>query len=236
VNIALNKGLHVYCEKSLSFSLNETYEMVNNAKINNVALMEGYTFIYHTQHKIVSEIIQKNQIGEIRSFSSKFGFPPLEKENFRYDRKIGGGVLFDAAGYPLKAHKLIIGNNLDLKSATIDFTEQYGSVFLSNNGISSTLSFGFDNYYQCNYEIWGTKGKITIQKAFTPRANDEPIIILEQNNIIKEIKSPACNQFVKAILRFHELITNSSTREEEFNEMILQSEILDKIQLLALGN
>ncbi len=234
VNEALMKGIHVYAEKSLSFSIVETEEMIKNAKTYNVALMEGYTFLFHPQHKIVQDLLLENEIGEIRSFSSKFGFPPLPSNNFRYNKNIGGGVLFDAAGYTVKASKLILGNNLTIKSATMDFSKQFGSVFLTNNGIGVSLSFGFDNYYQCNYQIWGSKGKITVLKAFTPRANDEPCILLEQNNKIKEIKAPKCNQFIEAIKKFHELIINPSTRGEEFNNILTQSETLDNIQFLSI--
>ena len=116
----------------------------------------------------------------------------------------------------------------------MNVSKQFGSVFLSNNGIGVSLSFGFDNYYQCNYEIWGSKGKITVQKAFTPRANDEPSVFLEQNNLIKEIKSPKCNQFIEAIKKFHSLIINPSMREEVYSDLIYQSETLDKIQQMSL--
>ncbi len=34
-------------------------------------------------------------------------------------------------------------------------------------GLVSQISFGFDNYYQCNYEIWGSKGKVIVDRAFT---------------------------------------------------------------------
>lgn len=234
VNEALIKGIHVYVEKSISFSLAETKEMINNAKKNNVALMEGYTFLFHPQHKIVQNLLLENEIGEIRSFSSKFGFPPLPSNDFRYNKNIGGGVLFDAAGYPIKASRLILGNQLTLNSATINQSKQFGSTFLTKKGIGVTLSFGFDNYYQCNYEIWGSKGKITVLKAFTPRANDEPCILLEQNNKRKEIIAPKCNQFIEAIKKFHTLIFTHSVREEVYSDMIYQSEILDKIQLFSL--
>lgn len=233
VNKALKKGIHVYAEKSLSFSIVETQEMIKNAKENNLVLMEGYTFLFHPQHKIVQNLINENEIGEIRSFSSKFGFPPLPFNNFRYNKNIGGGVLFDAAGYPIKACKLILGNQLIVKSATIDLTKQFGSAFFTKNGIGINISFGFDNYYQCNYEIWGSKGKISVQKAFTPRANDEPIILLEQNNLIKEIKAPKCNQFVEAIKKFYNLIISPSTRDNEFQDIIAQSETLENIQFFS---
>ena len=56
----------------------------------------------------------------------------------------------------------------------------YGGAFLkSPNGMFSEVGFGFDNYYQCNYELWGSKGKITSQRAFTPKPNQEPEITIE---------------------------------------------------------
>ena len=62
-------------------------------------------------------------------------------------------------------------------------------------GKFAELSFGFDNFYQCNYEIWGTKGKIIATRAFTASPGFEPIIIVDKQDNIESIKLPEDDHF-----------------------------------------
>jgi NDP-hexose-3-ketoreductase len=85
VNKALLAGKHVYAEKSIASNLTDAKIMVDNAKQKNLALMEGYMFQYHSQHKVVLDLLKIGEIGGLRYFSSSFGFPPFPNNNFRYD-------------------------------------------------------------------------------------------------------------------------------------------------------
>jgi len=236
---ALKSGKHVYAEKSIAFNFKDASEMVHLARSKDLALMEGYMFIYHAQYKIASEIINNGEIGEIRSFRSSFGFPPLEKENFRYINELGGGAVFDAAGYPLRVSHFILGPDLFVTSSSLIYsatsnTVLYGNAFLQNKkGSTAHISFGFDNYYQCNYEIWGSKGKLIANQAFTPKPLQEPELILETPIGIKKIHTPSDNHFKKALLEFSLIINGVKSKETHYEDILRQSSSLDKIVELS---
>lgn len=240
VNKAIKSGKHVYVEKSLALNLSQVKKIVQNARKHNVALMEGFMFQYHNQHKHLKELLNEGIIGDIRYFSSSFGFPPLDSSNFRYDKKIGGGALMDAAGYPLRAAFFILGDKLKITGASlfrdkITGTNIYGSAYLTgNNGIGASISFGFDNYYQCNYILWGSKGKITVEKAFTPKSDQIPTFKLEYQDGEKIIESEKDNHFEKSFIEFHNIITDSKKREKHYKEILQQGEALQKINKLTL--
>lgn len=235
INKALNSGKHVYAEKSIALNLAECESMVEAAKENQVALMEGFMFQYHSQHQHLKQLINDGAIGELRHFSASFGFPPLEKENFRYDPIVGGGALYDAGAYPLRASFFILGDNLEVTGAAIkrdavSGASIFGSAFLKGeNGIGASISFGFDNFYQSNYQLWGNKGKITVERAYTPRPNMIPTFTLENQNGLQVIESTADDHFQKALLEFHAIILNSDLRSRHFKEILQQSEALEKI-------
>lgn len=239
---ALNAGKHVYAEKAIAFNYKDASEMVMLARRNNLALMEGYVFIYHTQHKLAFEIIQNGEIGEIRSFSSSFGFPPLEDGNFRYNNDLGGGVVFDAAGYPLRATHFILGIDLTVTGSSLNYsptthTALYGNAFLQNkDGVSAHISFGFDNFYQCNYEIWGSKGKLTVNRAFTPKPDQEPELIIETQEGIKKIYAPSDNHFKNALKEFSLIVNGIKSKELHYEDILRQSLSLDKIIQLSLNH
>nr|NQU89175.1 Gfo/Idh/MocA family oxidoreductase [Bacteroidota bacterium] len=163
---SLEAGKHVLAEKSIAYDYLSAKEMVVLAQSKNLVLMEDFMFQYHSQHNFVFELIKNGEIGDIRIFRASFGFPPMPDDNFRYDDKVGGGALLDAAGYTVRAAHFILGDEFKVKAANL-FTDPdkgtniYGGAFLDNGkGVSAQLGFGMDHYYQCNYEIWGSKGKI----------------------------------------------------------------------------
>ena len=230
---ALHARKHVYAEKSIAMSYSDCLEFVKEAKKNNLILMEGYMFKFHSQHQQVLKLIDEGVIGEIRHFSASFGFPPLNASNFRYDPKIGGGALMDCAGYVLKASSFILRQKMSVKGAFTYFDARgvslYGSAFLvgeKNN--TASISYGFDNFYQCKYDLWGSKGKLTAVKAFTPKPKESPILILEKNEGLKSIVCEADNHFEKAMIAFANAIIYNKG-EALYSEILEQSSLLDDL-------
>ena len=240
INKALCAGKHVYAEKSIAFSLADAEEMIHNAREHQVSLMEGFMFQYHTQNLKVKEMSENGAVGDIRYFMGSFGFPPFpDADNFRYDREVGGGAVFDACGYPVRAAFFLLGDALKVQGASVYYDQAhesslYGSAFLrGENGIGASISFGFDNYYQCNYQIWGSKGKLTANKAYTPKVDQATTLTWEHDYQTEIIDCEADNHFVKAMMEFHRIIEDPAFREKHFTAILLQSEALDTIAKLT---
>ena len=241
VTKALENGKHVIAEKSLGMNYTEVEDMVNLAREKNLLLMENYMFEYHSQHKFVFELIRNNEIGELRLFRSSFGFPPLPKDNFRYNKLLGGGSLLDAAGYPIKASQIFLGTSVMVKASNLFIDEKldvdiFGSAYISGeNTIAAEIAFGFDNFYQCNYEIWGSKGKITAERAFTPQPNYSPKIILEKDNFRKEYLNEPDNHFVNILKEFVRAIKEKDF-EYHYARLLNQAKLQEEIRLLSTKN
>lgn len=240
INSALLAGKHVYAEKSIASCYDDADIMVANAGLYGLALMEGFMFQYHSQHQQVKQLLASGAIGELRHFHSSFGFPPLPDGDFRYDNEVGGGVLLDAAGYPLRAAHFLLGEQFEVRAATLyqdvsKGTQIYGSAFLTNQqGIGASLAFGFDNFYQCRYELVGQKGKITAERAFTPRPDFSPKIVLELSSDTRVIEAAPDNHFVKALWRFHSAICSNQMRTALYREILIQSKSLAQIKQFGL--
>lgn len=235
INKALLSGKHVYAEKSLGLSLLEVKEMIQNAQERDLALMEGYMYKYHPQHQKVKELLKAGKIGEIRHFRSAFCFPPLpDKRNFRYDEQIGGGAIMDAGGYAISAVEFITGKRLKVGVASVfrnqNGTSIYGSAFLNyDNEFTADVVYGFDNYYQCRYEILGTIGKITVPKAFTPKKEETTKIILETKDGETMFDIPPCNHFVKALEELYDMCHEERKREYQYEINEFQSYLLEQM-------
>jgi len=232
---SLEAGKHVLAEKSFAKNFTSAKRIVDKAKEKNLLVMEDYMFTYHSQHAFVKKLINEGEIGEIRVFRSCFGFPPLPKNNFRYDPDLGGGALLDAGGYTVKASQLFLGSELMLKGAFLKYCEESevdvlgGAIFINPKNQVAEVAFGFDNFYQCNYEIWGSTGKITLERAFTPPPNLMPKIILEQQNHKQEYLLPADNHFINIFKEFISSIKNMEF-QRHWNDILAQAHLLEQIR------
>ena len=234
----LKAGKHVLAEKSIAADYRSAAEMVELARKHNLVLMEDFMFQYHSQHRFVFEMIGKGEIGEIRVVRANFGFPPLPKDNFRYDDVVRGGALLDAASYTVIAAQFLLGNDYEVKAANLKHdpeigTNIYGGAFMENgSGISAQLGFGFDHYYQGNYEIWGSKGKIIAERAFTPKPGFSPAITLEKQGEKHSWQMKPDNHFIGSVREFYRAITENG-QEKHYREVLMQSKALDDIRRLS---
>lgn len=230
---SLHANKHIYAEKSIALSYADSELFVNTAKRSNLVLMEGYMFLYHSQHKRVLNIIDSGIIGEIRHINVSFGFPPLDPTNFRYNKHVGGGAIMDCAGYVIRAASMLLRQRLTVQAASIHFnqngTNDYGAGFLvAQNGVPASVSFGFDNFYQCRYELWGSKGKVSVLKAFTPKSTEHPVIQQETAVGTEQIVCEPDNHFEKAMIEFHTSIISNNC-EKHYTEILEQSRLLDEL-------
>jgi len=234
---AAKSGKHVLCEKSAVLSYNSAKKIIKECKNNNVLVMENFVFKFHPQHRKILELITKNAIGNIHTISAKYGFNfSLSKKNFRFDKKLGGGSLNDVGCYLISACTFIFKDiptsvfcNLDVnKKLGVDIR---GNILLTfSNNRTGLLSFGYDNYFQSTYEVWGIKGLIKTERAFNVTKNVKSTVQLHKNDKIKKITIPAANQFQLAIEHFCTAIQNNSNKYNFEKELLDQALIMEAIR------
>jgi len=187
-NKATAAGKHVYVEKSSTNDLKTAEEMVKSAKENNVRLMEGFMFRFHPQHQKVKELIKEGKIGEVRSFNGVFGFPAFPEGDIRYD----SGFLKDSGCYPICASRMIFDEeplgvfcnqkNIPRKNNPESCVDIGGSAILFyENGKTATITYSNGSYYQAKYEVWGTDGVISLDRAYSVPSNFTTKVTLQYN-------------------------------------------------------
>lgn len=236
---ALLAKKHVIAEKSLSLNYSTTQQIIELAKSRDRLVMENFMFKYHKQHEVAWENIRTDNLGSLKLFRSQFGFPPLDRNNFRYDKNLGGGALLDAGAYTVMASRWFLGDEQDVMSAVLYIdsgkdVDVYGNISLKNKkGIVSQLSFGFDNFYQCNYEFWGSKGRLYSEKSFTPKPTEITNILIEKQGYKKIIPISEDNHFVNILLEFRRSIIQHDFRPH-YKDILDQSRTLSEIREKAI--
>jgi dTDP-3,4-didehydro-2,6-dideoxy-alpha-D-glucose 3-reductase len=235
----LSAGKHVLVEKSVAIDFASAERMVDMARANDLLIMENFMFQFHSQHQWVWDLLAANEIGSMRLFRAQFGFPPLDKKGFRYNKNDGGGALIDAGAYTVKASRWFLKTPLQVTAAAmfVDLetgVDIFGNATLMNDqGLTAQVSYGFDNFYQCNYEIWGSKGKIVVERSYTPKPDEKPFIVLEKHGLHTRNEMDADNHFANLLKEFYLSVQNKD-HARHLDEVLEQSRVLSEIEKKAV--
>lgn len=237
--LALERHKHVFVEKPSTTQLVMSKELVDLAEKNGLALHENYMFVFHTQINSIKSIIESDEFGKIRLIRIAFGFPFRGKHDFRYWKKLGGGALLDCGGYTLKLGSIMLGPDTEVVSAELNYEEDFdvdifGTVTMKNkNGLVAQISFGMDNTYKNELEIWGNKKRLYTNRIFTAPAGYTPEVILESQDKSEKIVLDSDDTFLKSIDHFCSCIHNENIRFLTYQEIIRQSYLVDKVLTLT---
>lgn len=231
---ALEAGKHVLVEKPATTSLSDTKKLISLAREKGLALHENYMFNFHSQLDTIDKIIKNGELGEVRLYSIKFGFPLRSSNDFRYVKSLGGGALIDAGGYCIKYATRLLGPSAKLVYSQMNGkkgfeVDMYGSAALVNeDGLTAQIAFGMDNDYRCELEAWGSTGTLRTGRVLTAPAGFEPTITISRNGVIEERKLTADDAFENSILKFKDCIIDEAARDENYGELICQSKLVEQ--------
>ena len=93
---------HVFVEKPSTTNYQDSLNLVKLAEERKLVLHENYMFQYHSQISEIKKEVENGKIGKVHSYHARFGFPRRDKNDFRYNKELGGGALLDAGGYVIK--------------------------------------------------------------------------------------------------------------------------------------
>lgn len=232
----LNKNKHVFLEKPFTTSLRDTTELINIAKEKNLTLHENYMFQYHSQLSEIKKIIDNRVIGDIRMYHIAFGFPRRASNDFRYNKELGGGALLDCGGYTVKLASILLGKTAKITTSKLNYTAEFdvdlfGSATMENDdGITSQLSFGMDNSYKCDLEVWGSKGNLLANRAFTAPPDTRVCVNVIKGNEKEEIVFKD-DQFLNSIKHFYSCIIDDRKRLNAYTDLIFQQSLVDEVLL-----
>lgn len=225
----LESGKHLLMEKPFTTDPDDTESLLSLAREKGLAVHENYMFLYHSQLKKVKELIAAGELGDIRLYRMAFGFPKRGGNDFRYVRELGGGALLDCGGYPVRLALELLGDSTKVVQAKLmtpaDYeVDLYGNAVLENSeGQCAQISFGMDNAYQCQLEVWGSKAMLIAPRIFTAGADMKLSLILRTSTGESTVEIPADDQFLHSIERFHRSVKDETARKEMYKDIQKQS-------------
>ena len=233
---ALLKGKHVLIEKPSTTCYEDSAELVALAKEKGAALHENYMFRYHTQIQQIIDIINEGKIGDVRLFRADFGFPMRPKNDFRFNKALGGGALLDACGYTVKLATILLGESAKVDASCMNGldgfeVDMYGSATLSNDeGTVCQIGYGMDCGYRCSLDVWGSTGTLYTNRIFTAPPDYEPTVTIRTNDGEETIVLEPYSHFEKSIEEFVAECEDQAKREAMYESILHQSKLIEDIR------
>lgn len=193
---AAQAGKHVLVEKPAALNARDTKEMVDACRQHGVTFMEAFMYQFHPQHERVKEVMASGEIGEVQLMRASFSFYLGNRDkNIRMDPEKGGGSIYDIGCYCLHTFRNILGKEaasvMVKGEVDSDFgvdTSAYGIIEMEN-GIPAMFDCSFNMPFRTVYEVIGTKGKITVPRAYRPdNEGDVGIVRIEKDEESREEK------------------------------------------------
>lgn len=190
VKHALEKNIHVFCEKPFSLTSAEGAELVDIAKQRNLVNQVGYHNHFIGTFRELNRLLESDVIGEIIHFTGEAYGPVVTKEKgstWRSKPEEGGGCMFDFASHVINLIQEIIGRPVKINGALLKSIYSKGvedsvySLLTLDNNISGVLLVNWsDETYRkmsTSLTVEGKKGKIicdaTEIKIYLKEANQK---------------------------------------------------------------
>ncbi|WP_330290103.1 Gfo/Idh/MocA family protein [Streptomyces sp. NBC_00576] len=233
VESALDAGKHVLAEKPLTTNATRTGQLLGLARDRGLALMENVMFVHHPRHEAVRRLVADGAIGELRALHAAFTIPALADTDIRHRPELGGGALADVGLYPLRAALHFLGPGLEVVGAELTRgrgreVETSGAVLLrAREGSTAQITFGIEHAYLSRYELWGSTGRIAVDRAFTPPTEFVPVIELHRGGAHEEIRLAPHDQVAATIAAFVASVRAGAAPAEE---TLCQARLLDDVR------
>lgn len=240
VSRALAAGRHVLAEKPLTVDVDSARRLVRQADEAGLCLMENFMFLHHSQHETVRRLVADGRIGEPRVFTARFGIPPLDPSNVRYRPDLGGGALLDVGVYPIRAAQFVLGPELTVVGATLRLDRARNvdvgghALLCTPSGATAELSFGFEHAYRSCYSIWGDRGRLTLDRAFTPAPTWQPVLRIDSQDQAVELTLPVDHQFRNVLESFARSILAKEDFGPHGEAILRQARLVEQVRSSAV--
>lgn len=185
---ALQAGKHIICEKVMTLNSAQLAHVQSVAKEKQLVVIEGITLFYMPLFSKIKQMIESGMLGKISGLNVTFGsMKEFNATNRFFDRKKGGGALFDIGTYALSAVVYFLGTQTKLLNTEVVMSEtgvDEKSVFslINEEGILASAMISFRGKMPKQIIISGEKAYVTINDF--PRA-EEAVIFWNDGRVEK---------------------------------------------------
>jgi predicted dehydrogenase len=173
VRSALDRGLHVFCEKPFCLDPAESAELSALARRKQLVTQVGYHYRYVGAFQEVKRLLDLGAIGDVTHVLAEAYGPVVLKpqgSTWRSTKGQGGGSLYDYAAHPINLVNWYLGEPGRVGGSVLnrvfsrETDDEVFSTLFFDGGTSAQLSVSWSDESQrkmtTKVTIWGTQGRI----------------------------------------------------------------------------
>ena len=234
---AIRAKKHVLIEKPMAIKPEEVRILIEEAKKNNVEIMEGFMYAFHPQFDRIMNTIKSNILGDISYAHSMFSFPIQPARFYRIDRSMenGGGALWDIGPYAIHTLRQCFKENPKRVKAIAKLNEHGADISTSGlidfgNSKRATFDISFECTRRSEFEVFGPLGRVRCPTVWQPEDKQAKIIINTESSGLTEEVVPAANHFVIEINHFNKVISSDIVSKLSNEDALWNVRALESIQ------
>ena len=232
---SINKGWHTIIDKPSTVSLGRLKDLIDTANEKGVFISESLVYIFHPQFNEILRIFNKEQ-DKVKHIVVSFSFPPLNADNFRYNKDLGGGAINDLGPYTASIGRYFFIKNpeeisYNETSSKNDVETSFDVMMKYSDGRSMIGHFGFTTEYTNSMTLLGEKVLIEIDRVFTFPDKTAQTIKVKINNKTENVFVPNIDTFESYFDDVLFYIRTNFLKAHQM-EMLLNVEVIEKIKQL----
>ncbi len=119
---ALRAGKNVLCEKAFAVNEKQAREMIEESEKTGLLLAEAIWTRYMPSRRMITEIVERGDIGRVRTISANLGYH-IDMNERIVRPELAGGALLDLTVYPLNFASMVWGDDIRRISASCVMTD-----------------------------------------------------------------------------------------------------------------
>jgi len=235
---AILRGFHVIVDKPAFGSFEETARIVDLAERNKLCLAEATVYAYHPQIILARDFLSTAGVKPTR-LTAILSFPPLNPDNYRYVKALGGGAIYDLGPYAVSPGRLFFEEEpkevyctVNSRGGKDNVDTAFSVLAVYSGGRSLAGHFGFDTGY-CNLiNILGPDISLKMERVFTIPADMENEIKIKQGMEQKVLRVPAGDCFALFLEKVIDDIKKND-HTELAQQMLSDAAVIERLRQTA---
>jgi predicted dehydrogenase len=200
VRAALDRKLHIFCEKPFCLDIAEGAELAELARHSGVVNQVGYHFRFVRPFNEAKRLIDAKVLGRIQHIRAEAYGPVVLRPKgatWRVRGSEGGGCLYDYACHAIDLVNYLVGQPQAVAGTVLNkiFShevedEAYATLYFGDGMTGQIMANWSDDSYRRMFTqvtIWGTNGKIIVDrqeiKTFIRDASRQPLPVRQGWNV-----------------------------------------------------
>ncbi len=233
---SIKSGKHVLCEKPITLNSEEAQRLLDESKnYPDIKIMEAFMYRFHPRWKRMYELINKGEIGSLKTIHSFFSYYNDDPENIRNIAEMGGGGLMDIGCYSISLSRFLFGD----EPKTVKGVMEKDSEFNTDRLTSGILEFDSGtSVFTCSTQLYkdqfviayGTKGKIEMDWPFNPDPDQTTTLNIHSENGSKTEEFPPSNHFTNQADHFAQSILKNTEVPTPLTDAVANMYVIDRLR------